>query len=206
MGHLTPHILTILFTGKVGELDYHRLGRAYVFLSKACPLIPIHRLIWLSNRAQMQSTKSMPYINRPYKNRSAFMNRISRYIDPVEDSPPMTDFVVELAPFPTRFLPSGQAIFPVTHRKESKRIQTMDIFPQTVVYATGYTCVRPSIDKRWKNHAEGFNFGSQKFDFLESGYPALNETDVRNVCKRGDESIAFIGFVRPGVGTCFSLG
>ncbi|KAF9514503.1 hypothetical protein BS47DRAFT_1328903 [Hydnum rufescens UP504] len=145
----------------VGELDSERLGRAYVFLNK--------------------SNKAMPYINRSYRKRPKFMEYISRYIDPPEDSPPVTNFSVELAPFPTQFLPSGQAVFPVTHRKESKRIQGMTIKPQTVIYATGYT---------------------QNFDFFDSEghYPTLNDIDVRNVFKQGDESIGFIGFVRPGVG------
>jgi dimethylaniline monooxygenase (N-oxide forming) len=87
----------------------------------------------------VKSNKAMPYINRSYKKRPKFMEYFSRYIDPVEDSPPVTNFAIELAPFPSHFLPSGKAVFPVTHRKESKRIQSMDIRPQTVVYATGYT-------------------------------------------------------------------
>ena len=81
----------------------------------------------------------MPYLNRAYKTRPAYMDYISRYIDPAEDMPPFTDFSVELAPFPSEFLPDGRAVFPVTKRKESRRIQGMEIRPQTVVYATGYT-------------------------------------------------------------------
>lgn len=57
----------------------------------------------------------------------------------------------------------------------------MDVRPNTVIYATGYT---------------------QQFDFLdkESNYPAPHDADLRNVAKSGDESVAFIGYVRPGVG------
>ncbi|KAF8334136.1 uncharacterized protein EI90DRAFT_3145067 [Cantharellus anzutake] len=145
----------------VGELDDDRLGRAYVFLNK--------------------SSKAMPYINRPYRNRPKFLDYLSRYIDPPEDSPPQTGFSVELAPFPSSFTQSGMAVFPLNHRKESKRIQQMDISPQTVIFATGYT---------------------QKFDFFdETGdYGTAGDADVRNVFKRGDDSLGFIGFVRPGVG------
>src|SRR5258707_411197 len=81
----------------------------------------------------------MPYINRPYRNRPKFLDYLSRYIDPPEDSPPQTNFTVELAPFPSRFTTGGQAAFPLNNRKESKRIQKMTICPQTVIFATGYT-------------------------------------------------------------------
>jgi len=123
----------------------------------------------------------MPYLNRPYRNRPKFLDYLSRYIDPPEDSPPQTNFAVELAPFPSSFTTGGKAVFPVNHRKESKRIQKMDIRPQTVIFATGYT---------------------QEFEFFDVAgkYPTASEADIRNVYKKGDESVSFIGFVRPGVG------
>lgn len=86
-----------------------------------------------------QSNRAMPYINRPWRNRAWYSEYISRYLDPPEDSPPQTNFAVELAPFPSCFDTTGKAVFPVTNRKESKRIQEFVIRPQTVVYATGYT-------------------------------------------------------------------
>jgi dimethylaniline monooxygenase (N-oxide forming) len=57
----------------------------------------------------------------------------------------------------------------------------MDIRPDTVIYATGYTQLFTFLDK-------------------ESNYPAPHDADLRNVAKSGDESVAFIGYVRPGVG------
>ncbi|KAK7049360.1 hypothetical protein VNI00_005961 [Paramarasmius palmivorus] len=143
----------------VGELEPERLGRAYVFLNK--------------------SHKAMPYINRPYRKRPAFMEHFSRYIDPVEDSPPNTDFVVDLAPFPTHFLPNGRAVFPLTKRKDAIRMKDRDIRPEVVIYATGYR---------------------QEFGFMDPDYPTPDKADVRNVVKEGDETVGFIGFVRPGVG------
>ncbi|KDQ59577.1 hypothetical protein JAAARDRAFT_77653 [Jaapia argillacea MUCL 33604] len=145
----------------VGELEPDRLGRAYVFLNK--------------------SHKAMPYINRPYRNRPAFMDYLSRYIDPAEDCPPQTDFVVDLAPFPTHFLPNGRAVFPLSKRKDAIRMADRDVRPDTVIFATGYT---------------------QEFGFLdpESGYGTPGEANIRNVAKSGDETVGFIGFVRPGVG------
>ncbi|KAI0792844.1 FAD/NAD-P-binding domain-containing protein [Abortiporus biennis] len=145
----------------VGELEPERLGRAYVFLNK--------------------SHKAMPYINRPYRSRPIYMDYVSRYIDPLEDMPPATNFAVDLAPFPTHFLPSGRAVFPLSKRKDAIRMARRDVKPDTVIFATGYT---------------------QDFGFLdpESGYATPSEADIRNVAKTGDETVAFIGFVRPGVG------
>ncbi|KAF7970659.1 hypothetical protein HWV62_23302 [Athelia sp. TMB] len=145
----------------VGELASERLGRAYVFLNK--------------------SQKAMPYINRPYRNRPAWMDYISSYIDPPEDSPPATNFVVDLAPFPSHFLPSGRAVFPMSKRKDAIRMASRDIRPDTVIYATGYT--------------QDFSF----FD-KDAGYKSPGEADIRNIAATGDESVGFIGFVRPGVG------
>ncbi|KAK1220425.1 hypothetical protein PQX77_016806 [Marasmius sp. AFHP31] len=143
----------------VGELEPERLGRAYVFLNK--------------------SHKAMPYINRPYRNRPAFLDHLSRYIDPPEDSPPQTNFVVDLAPFPSHFLPNGRAVFPVSKRKDYERMKDRDVRPEVLIYATGYR---------------------QDFSFLAKDYPTADQANIRNIVREGDESVAFIGFVRPGVG------
>lgn len=123
----------------------------------------------------------MPYLNRPYRQRPWYLEYMSRYIDPPEDSPPQTDFTVELAPFPTRFTNEGQVVFNPCQRKDYVRISKMDIRPDTVIYATGYT---------------------QHFDYLDkaSNYSSPQIADLRNVAKSGDETVAFIGYVRPGVG------
>lgn len=112
------------------------------------------------------------------------MDLISHYSDLPEDCPPHTDFVVDLAPFPAHFLPSGRAVFPKLNRKDAIRMEKRDFRPDTVVYATGYT---------------------QEFSFLGEDYPTPSVADIRNVCRSGDEDIAFIGFVRPGVGEFPSL-
>ncbi|KAF8163187.1 FAD/NAD(P)-binding domain-containing protein [Crassisporium funariophilum] len=145
----------------VGELQPERLGRAYVFLNK--------------------SHKAMPYLNRPYRNRPWYLEYISRYIDPPEDSPPQSSFTVHLAPFPAYFSANGQVVFAQSKRKDALKMSGMDIRPDTVIYATGYT---------------------QQFDFLdkESGYSTPGNADLRSIAKSGDESLAFIGYVRPGVG------
>ena len=123
----------------------------------------------------------MPYINRPYRKRPGVLDYLSRYIDPPEDMPPRTDFTVDLATFPSHFLSSGRAVFPMSKRKDALRMAGRDVRPDTVVYATGYT---------------------QKFDFFDKNgdYGTPSEADIRNIAKSGDETVAFIGFVRPGVG------
>jgi dimethylaniline monooxygenase (N-oxide forming) len=112
------------------------------------------------------------------------MDYISRYVDPPEDSPPVTNFTVDLAPFPSRFLPDGRAVFPMSKRKDAIRMAKREVKPDTVIYATGYT---------------------QEFNFLDknSGYRTPGEADIRNVAASGDESVGFIGFVRPGVGNLY---
>ncbi|KAF9049230.1 FAD/NAD-P-binding domain-containing protein [Hymenopellis radicata] len=149
----------------VGEREPERLGRAYVFLNK--------------------SQKAMPYINRPYRNRSSLMDRLARYIDPPEDSPPQTNFTVDLAPFPVTFLPNGRAVFPdLPKRKDAVRMMGRDVRPEVVIYATGYR---------------------QEFGFLDkdSGYATPGEANIRNIVREGDEGVAFIGFVRPGMQSFF---
>lgn len=142
----------------------------------------------------------MPYINRPWRNRPWYMDYISRYIDPPEDSAPQTNFAVELAPFPSSFDTTGKAEFPVTNRKESKRVQRLTVRPQTVVYATGYTCAQFCISIYFTKGS--INTNRQKFDFLDSSYATPNngKLDVRDVLSSQDPSVAFMGFVRPGVG------
>jgi dimethylaniline monooxygenase (N-oxide forming) len=164
----------------VGELEPDRLGRAYVFLNK----VWIHGFdllvqppdVWLP-----QSHKAMPYINRPYRTRPKWMDFFSSYVDPVEDSSPHTDFVVDLAPFPSHILPSGRVVFPLSKRKDSIRMADRDFRPDTIIYASGYT---------------------QKFDFFEdsTSYATPGEAELRNVASERDRTVGFIGFVRPGVG------
>jgi len=128
-----------------------------------------------------KSHKAMPYINRPYRTRPPLFDYLSRYIDPPEDMPPQTNFAVDLAPFPIQFLPSGRAVFPMSKRKDALRMADRDVRPEVLVYATGYR---------------------QEFDFFDKndGYAVPGEANLRNIVKQGDESVAFIGFVRPGVG------
>ena len=141
----------------VGELEPHRLGRAYTFLNK--------------------SSKAMPYINRGWKNRSPFLQRITRYLDPPTVKP--EEVSIDLAPFPARVNEDGTVEFVRNGRKEDLRMRNRTVKPDVVVYATGYT---------------------QQFDFLSKEYPVPATVRCRDVFDPEDPSVAFIGFVRPGVG------
>lgn len=122
----------------------------------------------------------MPYLNKPYKPANRFMDRIAHYKSPNTD-----DGLIELAPWPSHVLPSGRMIFRTTERPESKRMATKVIKPDLVVFATGYR---------------------QEFSLLDKTYPMPQEADARRICKTGDETVSFIGFVRPGAVVSLSLG
>lgn len=141
----------------VGELEPHRLGRAYTFLNK--------------------SSKAMPYINRGWKSRSRFLERITSYLDPPTVKP--EEVSVDLAPFPARVREDGTVEFVRNGRKEDLRMRNRTVKPDVVVYATGYT---------------------QQFDFLSKEYPVPATVPCRDVFDPEDPTVAFIGFVRPGVG------
>nr|CDI56133.1 related to flavin-containing monooxygenase [Melanopsichium pennsylvanicum 4] len=141
----------------VGELEPHRLGRAYTFLNK--------------------SSKAMPYINRGWKNRNRFLERITSYLDPPTVKP--EEVSVDLAPPPACVRQDGTVEFVRNGRKEDLRMRSRTVKPDVVVYATGYT---------------------QTFDFLSKEYPVPATVRCRDVFDPDDPSVAFIGFVRPGVG------
>ena len=141
----------------VGELEPHRLGRAYTFLNK--------------------SSKAMPYINRGWKNRSWLAEKFASYLDPPGVLPHETS--VDLAPFPASINPDGSVVFVRNGRKEDIRMRNRKVQPDVVVFATGYT---------------------QNFSFLPKDYPVPATVQCRDVFEPNDPSLAFIGFVRPGVG------
>ncbi|KAJ3292739.1 hypothetical protein HK104_005072, partial [Borealophlyctis nickersoniae] len=140
--------------------------------------LPSHRL----GRAYTflnKSTKAMPYINRPFK-KPYLTQRFARYHDPKETL--HDSRVIHLRSFPEGFDETGAVIFSKSERKEEKMWSGKVCRPNLVVFATGY---------------------EQNFKFLkrdgEGAYPTASEANVREVYKQGDETVGFIGFVRPGV-------
>ncbi|KAF2204514.1 dimethylaniline monooxygenase [Delitschia confertaspora ATCC 74209] len=142
----------------VGALPHDRLGRAYVFLNK--------------------SSKAMPYLNRPYKEKHPLAFLGNGYVDPPEDA--NSDRWVDTCSFPSSVDETGRVIFePSEGRKDYRRLKNQEVRPNCVVFCTGY---------------------KQVFSWLHPSYPTAADANVRNIVNAERPDIAFIGFVRPGVG------
>ena len=101
-----------------------------------------------------------------------------------------TEHWIDFAPWPEYIDNEGVIHFQKNDSQESKHIETLKIKPDIVVYATGYS--------------------HRAFPFLSHGYPHSDDANVRSLWKGGDETVAFIGFIRPQLGkisngdsTCF---
>ena len=126
-----------------------------------------------------KSHKAMPYLNRPYKKRDPVLEFMgNKYLDPPEDAD--SDRWVDTCSFPSSINPDGTVVFePRPDRKDWRRLKGRPVKPDCVVYCTGY---------------------KQDFNWLSPSYPTADQTNIRNIVKHDQPSIAYIGFVRPGVG------
>lgn len=127
-----------------------------------------------------KSAKAMQFINRPYTSLSPLHRLFAHYQDPPLPEE-VDDPTIHVVPFPSRFDHTGKAIFPPppAHRSKEKAWKET-CRPDLVVLCTGYR---------------------QEFGWLGEGYPrGPDECNVRGVCSDKDLSVAFIGFLRPGVG------
>lgn len=91
--------------------------------------------------------------------------------------------MIDLAPWPDYIDKDGILHFVDNGRLEIRSMPQINRKVDMLVMATGYT---------------------QKFPFLDATYPRPEDADIRRVWKQGDESVGFIGFVRPSFGTCSS--
>jgi dimethylaniline monooxygenase (N-oxide forming) len=125
-----------------------------------------------------KSSKAMPYLNRPYQEKHPLAFLGNGYVDPAEDA--NSRRWVDTCSFPERFDETGRVIFHARpDRKDWRRMKNKDVIPNCVVYCTGYR---------------------QVFSWLDPSYPTASDTTVRNIIAPSNPDIAFIGFVRPGVG------
>lgn len=124
-----------------------------------------------------KSAKAMPYLNRGYKKRHWLAESFARYLDPPDYSEDETH--IDLAPFPHHLRADGVVEFTRNGRKEDLRMRGKNFKPDVAIYATGYR---------------------QSFPCLAEDYPLPNQADVRDLFSSSDPSVAFLGFVRPGVG------
>lgn len=91
---------------------------------------------------------------------------------------------IDLAPIPKRIGEDGVVEFTDNGRREYCRIKYQKICPDIVILCTGYN--------------QAFPFFKSETDASE--YPTASEVNVRDIWKREDPSIGFIGFVRPSLG------
>lgn len=125
-----------------------------------------------------KSAKAMQFINQPYQSLSPFHRMFAHYIDP--PLPKVNNPRIDIVSFPTSF-EGGKAVLPAPPKHRSKEVGWKEeVRPDLVVLCTGYR---------------------QDWSWLGEGYPrGPDECDIRGVSSSTDKSIAFIGFLRPGVG------
>ena len=130
-----------------------------------------------------KSAKAMPYINKPYQQLSRLHRWIAHYQDP--PAPPgVDDPTIHLVPFPTGFDDTGRAILPPPPKHRAKEVGwKQECRPDMVVLCTGY---------------------KQDFGWAE-GYETPDQADVRGVMSSEDDTVGYIGFLRPGVGMSFAI-
>ncbi|KAF2179262.1 dimethylaniline monooxygenase [Zopfia rhizophila CBS 207.26] len=125
-----------------------------------------------------KSSKAMPYLNRPYQEKHPLAFLGNGYVDPSEDA--NSTRWVDTCTFPSRIDETGRVIFEQREdRKDWRRLKDKQVMPNCIVYCTGY---------------------KQVFSWLDHAYPTASDANVRNVINASHPDVAFIGFVRPGVG------
>ncbi|POR32526.1 Dimethylaniline monooxygenase [N-oxide-forming] 2 [Tolypocladium paradoxum] len=133
----------------------------------------------------------MPYISEPYRPRHPgpelwkYALRSALIQRPLEKT---NGRHVDMAPWPEEIDADGYVRFTNNGRPEYERLKDEKIKPDIIVLATGYTQSLPFL-----NSSESLQAGQKK-------YPLPSEADVREVWKRDEPTVGFIGFVRPSFG------
>ncbi|TKA64504.1 hypothetical protein B0A49_11638, partial [Cryomyces minteri] len=138
----------------------------------------IKRVLWFLTGTQAgmnQHVGGLP----PERLGRAFLDFIgNKYVDPPEDA--NSDKWVDTSTFPFCVDSTGTVIFESRpERKDWQRMKNKSLRPNCVIFCTGYR---------------------QAFKWLHPSYPTADQTNVRNIIHSSYPDIAFIGFVRPGVG------
>jgi dimethylaniline monooxygenase (N-oxide forming) len=119
----------------------------------------------------------MPYISASYRSTELWnIKRSSKIQVPI---PNTSGRVIDLAPWPDFIGEDGVVHFIENGRPEAERMRKKICKPDILIFATGY---------------------NQELPFLDKTYPKPEEADMREIWKRGDVTVGFIGFVRPGIG------
>lgn len=129
-----------------------------------------------------KSNKAGPYVSAPYRPKQKSLLEAIRSaiiaIPPVETQRRQID----LAPWPERIDENGIVHFRDNGRIEHERMKDAGIKPDVVAFCTGY---------------------KQEFSFLNNAankagrpYPTAEQAHVRNIWRRDDPTVAFMGFIR----------
>ncbi|RDW75528.1 FAD protein [Coleophoma cylindrospora] len=124
-----------------------------------------------------KSSRAMPYISAPYRSKS-ILQRIRSSILQV-NLPDTKGRVIDMAPWPSHIDEDGIIYFTESRRPEAEKMRYVRRKVDVLIFATGY---------------------DQKFPFLDESYPRPENADIRRIWKTGDESVGYIGFVRPSFG------
>ncbi|QPG96512.1 hypothetical protein C2857_004426 [Epichloe festucae Fl1] len=138
-----------------------------------------------------KSMKVCPYISQPYRPQIPgprlwlYALRSALVQTPIPDTQGRR---VDLAPWPQCIDARGNVKFVDNGRLEYERLRDQEIRPDMIVLCTGYKQSFPFLN----NDNDG-----NKSDLP---YPTPDCADVRQVWRRDDPSVGFIGFVRPSLG------
>ncbi|KKY22981.1 putative dimethylaniline monooxygenase [Phaeomoniella chlamydospora] len=140
--------------------------------------VPEHRF-HASQIIANKSNNAMPYISAPYRpkvqTKADFIR--SKYVSlPPFDTKGRQ---IDLAPWPEYFDENGIVHFQDNGTPEAESMKHATVKPDIVVLATGYR---------------------QIFPFLDDTYTVPEHANIRWTWKSGDETVGYIGFVRPAFG------
>lgn len=125
----------------------------------------------------------MPYISELYRT-NTLGNKIRSSIIQI----PLVKIdgrKIDLAPWPAYIDQKGAVCFTENGRPEAEVMKKLVCKPDILILATGY---------------------NQNFAFLDKTYPTPEDATIRRVWKPNDETVGFIGFVRPSFGEQTDLG
>jgi dimethylaniline monooxygenase (N-oxide forming) len=124
----------------------------------------------------------MPYISAPYRIQSQVNNvRASILQVPIADT---ADRHIDLAPWPESIDENRIVKFLDNGLPETERMRCKVCKPGVLIFASGYR---------------------QEFPFSDDSYINPGEANIRNIWECGDETVGFIGFVRPSFGVSASF-
>ena len=97
---------------------------------------------------------------------------------------------IDVAPWPSHFDENGVVHFKKSERPEYDDLKDDIIKPDVLIYATGYT--------------QTFSFFQHPANKTQP-YPVAKEANVRNIWRRDEPTVGFIGYIRPSIGAIPSL-